>query len=556
MDRRLFLKALTTTSIAVPILTACGGGSNNRNDTGPVSTASSTNTQNLSSGLRFDHGVASGDPLDDRVILWTRVTPNSSHPESANPASVTVLCEVAEDPAFDQLVLSEQMTTGPDRDYTVKLDAAGLLADRRYWYRFSTADTVSPVGRARTLPMPGQFAERLRFAVCSCSSYPHGYFSVYRMIANRDDLDFVLHLGDYIYEYGDGQYGDNASRLLDPPHEIVSLSDYRRRYAHYRKDVDLQTAHATHPFITVWDDHESTNDSYKDGAENHNEGEGDWQERKLRAIQAYFEWMPIRPPTQEQDSIYRDFQYGDLANFMMLDTRLEGREKQLDNPVDPARSEPRDLLGQAQKDWFKHKLATAQGQWKFVGQQVMFAQLQLLEIQRLLPQVPTNDFSPLIAINMDQWDGYPREREEILDFVDDEGIENLVVLTGDIHTSWANELYKSSGILTSGVLDDPLGVEFVTPSVTSPGFPEGAAQLVSAILPAVNPHMKYTDLNNKGFILMDVNRQRAQAEYYYAADISDPALSGVESDKVKTVAVKAGTNRLIEDTPVSRPRQV
>ncbi|WP_232787457.1 alkaline phosphatase D family protein [Spongiibacter nanhainus] len=551
MDRRLFLKALTTTSIAVPILTACGGGSNPRNAANPVSTASTANTQNLSSGLRFDHGVASGDPLDDRVILWTRVTP-----DSANPAAVTVLCEIAEDPAFEQVVLSEQMATGPDRDYTVKLDAAGLLADRRYWYRFSTADTVSPVGRARTLPMPGQFVERLRFAVCSCSSYPHGYFSVYRMIANRDDLDFVLHLGDYIYEYGDGQYGDNASRLLDPPHEIVSLSDYRRRYAHYRKDVDLQTAHATHPFITVWDDHESTNDSYKDGAENHNEGEGDWQERKLRAIQAYFEWMPIRPPTQEQDSIYRDFQYGDLANFMMLDTRLEGREKQLDNPVDPARSEPRDLLGQTQKDWFKHKLATAQGQWKFVGQQVMFAQLQLLEIQRLLPQVPTNDFSPLIAINMDQWDGYPSEREEILDFVDDEGIENLVVLTGDIHTSWANELYKSSAVLTSGVLDDPLGVEFVTPSVTSPGFPEGAAQLVSAILPVVNPHMKYTDLNNKGFILMDVNRQRAQAEYYYAADISDPAQSGVESDKVKTVAVKAGTNRLIEDTPVSRPRQI
>lgn len=550
MDRRLFLKALTTTSIAVPILTACGGGSNNGTDASPVSTASSANNQSLSSGLGFEHGVASGDPLDDRVILWTRVTP-----PSAAISSATVLCEVAEDPDFQQLVLSETMTTHADRDFTVKLDAAGLLADRRYWYRFSGADTVSPVGRARTLPMAGQYAERLRFAVCSCSSYPHGYFSVYRMIANRADLDFVMHLGDYIYEYGDGQYGDNANRLLDPPHEIVSLSDYRRRYALYRKDVDLQAAHAQHPFVTVWDDHESTNDSYKDGAENHNEGEGDWQERKLRAIQAYFEWMPIRPPTQAQDSIYRDFQYGDLANFMMLDTRLEGREKQLDNPVDPARAEPRDLLGQAQKEWFKHKLATAQGQWKFVGQQVMFAQLQLLEIQRLLPQVPTNDFSPLIAINMDQWDGYPAEREEILDFVEDEGIENLVVLTGDIHTSWANELHKSSGVLTSGVLDDPLGVEFVTPSVTSPGFPDGAAQLVSAVLPVVNPHMKYTDLSNKGFILMDVNRQRAQAEYYYAADIADPAQSGVESDKVKTVAVKTGTNRLIEDTPVSRPRQ-
>lgn len=544
VNRRHFLRAMSTVSIAVPILTACGSNSNSSRASNPA-----TGNPGATPSVSFLHGVASGDPLDDRVILWTRVTPSEDF-----SGSINVLCEVAEDPEFASIVLAENFVTGPERDYTVKFDAAGLLSEQHYWYRFSVGEQHSDVGRALTLPMPGQYAEHLRFAVCSCSSYPHGYFSVYRMIANRTDLDFVLHLGDYIYEYGEGEYGDNAGRTLDPSHEIIVLEDYRRRYALYRRDVDLQAVHQTHPFITVWDDHETADNSYKDGANNHNDGEGEWSERKAQAIQAYFEWMPIRPPTASEDSIYRSFRYGDLADFVMLDTRIEGRIKQLDNPADPARADARDLLGQGQKEWFKNKLATAQNTWKIVGQQVMFAQLQLLEIQRLLPGVPTNDFSPLVAVNMDQWDGYPSEREEILDFVDENAIKNMVVLTGDIHSSWANELYKSSAILTSGVFDEPLGVEFVTPSVTSPGFPDGAAELVSAILPVVNPHMKYTDLKNHGFILMDVTHQRAQAEFYYAENIDLAEQSGVESSKVKSLAVESGSSRLKEDTPLSRPK--
>jgi len=547
VNRRHFLRAISTVSIAVPILTACGSNSNSNRAT--AASKPPAGSPVTAPPVSFNHGVASGDPLDDRVILWTRVTP-----DQADSGGIAVLCEVAEDPAFENVVLAENLVTGPERDYTVKFDAAGLLSEQHYWYRFSVGDQHSPVGRALTLPMPGQYAEHLRFAVCSCSSYPHGYFSVYRMIANRSDLDFVLHLGDYIYEYGDGEYGDNAGRLLDPNHEILVLDDYRRRYAHYRRDVDLQAVHQIHPFITVWDDHETADNSYKDGANNHNEGEGEWTARKTQAIQAYFEWMPIRPPTASEDSIYRSFRYGDLADFVMLDTRIEGRIKQLDNPADPARVDARDLLGQSQKEWFKNKLATAQNTWKIVGQQVMFAQLQLLEIQRLLPGVPTNDFSPLVAINMDQWDGYPSEREEILDFVEENAIKNMVVLTGDIHSSWANELYKSSAILTSGVFEEPLGVEFVTPSVTSPGFPDGAAELVSAVLPVVNPHMKYTDLKNHGFILMDVTHQRAQAEFYYADNIDAADQSGVESSKVKSMAVERGSSRLKEDTPLSRPK--
>ncbi len=552
MDRRRFIKAMTAASLSIPILTACGGADSATSAAGSLMVGGDVdNSTPLSSGIKFLHGIASGDPLADRIILWTRATP----PEGST-GDVTVLCEISEDPDFASLILSAKLTTNADRDYTVKFDAVGLSPDRRYWYRFKAQDAVSSTGRARTLPAPGDFADRLRFAVCSCSSFPHGYFSVYRMIANRNDLDFVLHLGDYIYEYGQGEYGGHEAResLLDPVHETVSLDDYRRRYALYRLDVDLQAAHAQHPFVTVWDDHETCDNSYKDGAKNHNEDEGDWLDRKTGAIQAYFEWLPIRPPTPEKDSIYRSFQYGDLADFMMLDTRLEGREKQLDIPSDPARAEQRNLLGQTQKDWFKHELEVSQGVWKFVGQQVMFAQLQLLELQAMLPLVPAGDFGPLIAVNMDQWDGYPSEREEILDFIEEKEINNMVILTGDIHSSWANEVYRHSPLLTGGVFEEPLAAEFVTTSITSPGFPDGAAELVSSVLPAVNPHIKYTDLKNKGFILIDVTRERTQAEFYYAKDISLAENSGIEMDKIKTLAVQNGSSRLSEDGEVSRAR--
>ncbi|WP_223826185.1 alkaline phosphatase D family protein [Spongiibacter pelagi] len=527
-------------------MTACGGGSNR----GPASSGGDDvvpGTQTTPGA--FVHGVASGDPLSDRVILWAHLSP-----EESDLSEAVVRCQLSDDPSFSNLLIDELLATGPERDFTVKYDAAGLLADKHYWYRFIAGETVSTVGRTRTLPAAGESADRLRFAVCSCSSYPHGYFSVYRMMANRSDLDFIMHLGDYIYEYEQDGYGDHADRLLDPAHEIIVLDDYRRRYALYRKDPDLQAAHAIHPFINVWDDHESADNSWKDGASNHNDGEGEWPARKAQAIQAYFEWIPIRPPTLDQTSIYRSFEYGDLASFMMLDTRLEGREEQLAIPIDPSRAQPRDLLGQTQKDWFKNKLATAQGQWKFVGQQVMFAQLQILELERLLPaEFPTSQFSPLIAINMDQWDGYAVEREEILNFIEDEAIDNVVVLTGDIHTSWANEVYKSSTLI-SNLTTEPLAAEFVTPSITSPGFPDGAAELAAALLPVVNPHMKYIELKTKGFILMDVTAERTQAEYYYAEDISTADMIGVESDTVKTVAVYDGSSRMTLDTPISTPR--
>ena len=508
MDRRQFLAAATVGAVATPLLSACRGGR-----------AESADTPLDSGSVAFEHGVASGDPLSDRVILWTRVSPLNTG------SAVQVRVEVAEDPEFIGLVHDSLVTTDASRDFTVKVDADGLQSDRAYWYRFSSSGAVSLEGRTRTLPAPSAQPERLRFAVTSCSSYPHGFFGVYRMMANRTDLDFVLHLGDYIYEYEEGGYGDGApiGRTLDPAHEIISLDDYRRRYALHRSDADLQECHRRHPFIAVWDDHETADNSWKDGANNHNDGEGDWLERKANGIQAYFEWMPIRPFADDRERIYRRFQFGQLADFLMLDTRLYGRDEQLTLPIDPARHDPsRTLLGDTQKAWLKDNLTASTSRWKFLGQQVMMGQLQVLEIQRLIPaDTPLDTYSSLIALNMDQWDGYAAEREELFDFVRAESIDNLVVLTGDIHSSWANELYQNPAAVTGGLLERPLGVEFVTPSVTSPGFPAGAAELASALLPVVNPHIRYSELQTHGFILVDVDQDRTQAEFYYQEDIRD-----------------------------------
>jgi alkaline phosphatase D len=280
----------------------------------------------------FTHGVASGDPLADRVILWTRLIPGSGQ-----HSKVDCLWQVALDADFNQLVSSGSASTGVHRDYTVKVDAAGLEPGQQYYYRFLRDSISSPVGTTRTLPQ-GDISE-FRLGVCSCSNYPQGYFNTYRHMANTE-LDLVLHLGDYIYEYAEGVYAnpvatDQLGRQVEPSTEILSLEDYRMRYGLYRTDADLQAVHARHPFITVWDDHELANDCWNGGAENHNEGEGDFAARARIARQAYHEWMPIRTTEAgDQAPIYRSFKIGNLADLLMLDTRLHGRDRPLDYAVD------------------------------------------------------------------------------------------------------------------------------------------------------------------------------------------------------------------------------
>lgn len=282
----------------------------------------------------FLHGVASGDPLVDRVILWTRVTPLDAPEALPDGGALEINWEISEDKNFtstDGAVASGAVTTSPARDYTVKVDAAGLRPGRRYYYRFAHGDSVSPVGRTRTLPTGKIGAARL--VVVSCSSFPHGYFNVYRELATLSDVDLVVHLGDYIYEYDADSYSSEEAkekgRLVLPTSELTALEHYRTRHGQYKMDPDLQAAHARHAFITVWDDHEVANDAWSGGAENHNEGEGEWDARRDAAIQAYMEWMPIRENEGDSAIIYRSFEFGDLASLIMLDTRIIGRDKQL-----------------------------------------------------------------------------------------------------------------------------------------------------------------------------------------------------------------------------------
>lgn len=534
LSRRAFLQAAGAAT-ALGGLAGCANSSAGR-DAGPV----------------FQHGVASGDPQSDRVILWTRVTP-----ERVNQR-VTVQLHVATDPQMRDLVHHSSQQTTAARDFTVKFDPAGLRPATTYYYRFAALGQQSAVARTRTLPEGS--VSHLRFAVLSCASYPHGFFNAYARVAERADLDCVLHLGDYVYEYGnqDGQYGADVQaggRTYVPDTEMITLEDYRTRHAHYKLDADLQAVHLQHPFITVWDDHESTNDSFRDGAENHTEGEeGIWAQRKSWAIQAYYEWMPIREQAQNEVApTVRRFQFGDLVDLIMLDTRLHGRDEAVEPNGAPIANTgfssffqtgefanpERQLLGADQEDWLRAQLANSQGTWKLLGQQVMFGQLKF--------QGQPNATGLSQYINPDQWDGYDPARQRVFEMIrtatQGGAVDNVVVLTGDIHTSWAMDLSEDPN---NPLVYDPtsgegaLAVEFVATSVTSPGLDALVGVGDNGLL-TQNPHLKYIDLSEHGYLLLDITPERCQGEFWFVDDILAPT----DGERFATgFAAEAGQNRL------------
>jgi alkaline phosphatase D len=449
----------------------------------------------------FYHGVASGDPLADKVVLWTRVTPDST---VLSTDSIQVNWRVATDTAMSNVVTSGMGYTNEAKDWTFKIDASGLSADGCYYYDFYSLNKYSVRGRTFTAPVGD--IDSLRFAVVSCSNYEHGYFNAYARLLQRNDFSAVLHLGDYIYEYEAGGYSANiAGRDNAPTNEIISLTDYRVRHSHYKLDDDLRMLHQQYPFITIWDDHESANDSYKDGAENHSEGpEGLWVDRKAYSMQAYHEWMPIRT-APGSGSIYRTIEYGDLAKFYMCDTRLEGRTEQSAGSNDSTRT----ILGTAQYNWLVNELDNSSAQWNIMGQQVMMAPLEIFGT----------------PVNNDQWDGYNWERTKLQDHIVNNNIENFVVLTGDIHTSWANDLPGSGYDASTGA--GSVGVEFVVTSVTSPGLP---LSVPASTIQLENDHMQYIDLTEHGYMILDINKQRTQADWYYLSDITTPSTSDYYAD--------------------------
>lgn len=449
----------------------------------------------------FYHGVASGDPLTDRVILWSRITTADANP--------TVNWQIATDLAFANIVTSGTYTTDASRDYTIKVDATGLQANTWYYYRFSYNGTNSLIGRTRTAPAGD--VDSLRFAVLSCSNYTAGYFNAYRDIAIKNEVDAVLHLGDYFYEYGGGSSSipGDSTRVHEPDYEIESLADYRMRHSQYKLDPDLRYVHQQYPFITVWDDHETTNNSWYGGAENHDSTEGNWFARKSFANKAYFEWLPIREATPGNDSIiHRTIPFGDLLDFIMIDTRLEGREEQLGfgiSVTDPALADTsRTLLGASQLNWFKNELSNSTARWRIIGNQVMVAQLVAFNL----------------VLNGDQWDGYPAERKKVFDHILDNNIDNVVFLTGDIHTSWGNDIPYNTANYNAQTGAGSVATEFVCTSVTS-GSGGGFGGFSPAAITNLNPYMKYIEFSKRGYVLLDVNKTRVQGDWIYMSTITD-----------------------------------
>jgi len=462
----------------------------------------------------FRHGVASGDPLAHRVILWTRISPTREELRG----EIRVEWWIARDPDARDVVRRGEAFASADRDFTIKVDADGLEPGAAYHYGFVCEGAASPVGRTRTLP--GDDASALRFALVSCANYPQGFFHAYACIAGLDALDAVIHVGDYLYELGEGEYGDGLAigRGVDPVHEIVSLEDYRRRHALYKTDPDLQAAHARHPWISVWDDHEIANDAWREGAENHQPGEGDFGTRKLAAIRAYQEWMPIRDlPT----GLFRRFRFGGLADLVMLDGRLHGRDRKVDAMDQAGARDPsRTLLGADQTRWLLDALAQSKHDgiaWRIVGQQVVFSTLVNGEER----------------FNPDAWDGYRANRGQILAALADAAIDDVVVLTGDVHSAWAIDVPDSE---VPGAVYDPAtgrgarALEIVAPAVTSlPLWAHEGAREVFPDPEKTLAHVRFADLEHNGFVLLELSRERLRAEFF-----------AIDSVRVREAACRAG----------------
>lgn len=514
----------------------------------------------------FVHGVASGDPLQDKVILWTRLTPV----DLSAPLKVT--WEIAIDDQFKQNLKTGTVQTNKTDDFTVKVDATGLQAGTTYYYRFRFGSKVSPVGQTKTLPVT---TNKVSFAVCSCSNYPAGYFYVYREIA-KQNVDVVIHLGDYIYEYGaDGYATEDAAKLgrtLPPDNnkEILKLDDYRKRYALYRQDKDLQAVHQRHPFIVIWDDHELANDTWREGAENHQSNEGPFLERKLAALQAYFEWMPIRPVSSTDHlNIYRQFNFGSLVELTMLDTRIIARDKQLEyadymtaagldaekfqaDLTDPKRT----LMGYTQRDWLVGKLKQSTATWNVVGQQVLMSKMWIpAELLLSLGQITSGGTSPdtlakmnaqitelvtlklrleqgdptltvqekarvttLVPYNLDAWDGYYAEREFVYDKLA-EFNKKIIVLAGDTHNAWTSYLYSQKG--------EYVGVELATSSVSSPGLekylsiPLAQLQQFEFAFTTLIDELAYCNLNQRGYLMVTLDDKQVQSDWIFVDSIKN-----------------------------------
>lgn len=449
--------------------------------------------------IAFRHGVASADPLPDGVLLWTRCSTDAREP-------LAVGWWVSATPDGSTVVARGTTEASTERDHTVHVDADGLDPATTYWYGFTAGDARSPVGRTGTAPAPDDAVQHLRLGLASCASWPCGYFNAYANLARRD-LDLVVHVGDYLYENDSVSLTAKAVRAHRPPGPLHTLDDYRRRHAQYRTDPDLQALHARHPMVAAWDDHEVAGGAWRDGATAHRPGvHGAWAERRAAAVQAYLEWVPVRTGGAGWGSVHRRVGLGPLADIVMLDTRLIGRDRPAADGKAVLRLAygDRALLGEAQWRWLEAQLtvaAAAKPRWLLLGNQVVLAPVRALGL------------GGGRGINPSQWDGYPAERERLYRLLRSTGwASDVAVLSGDLHSSWASNL--------------PVGAEFVGPSVTTDAFAKTVLPFTAAARPAAwwfraqNPHVRMADLRRHGYVIVDVTPDHLQADWWHVRTIA------------------------------------
>lgn len=468
----------------------------------------------------FPLGVASGDPSTDGVVLWTAL--------GLRGRSRKVGYEVFADPELRERLFTGRIEAGPDSDWTARVELDGLSPGTSYWYRFEHGGARSPVGRTRTLP-EGR-VEELRVAVVSCASYAHGFFHVYREVAERADIDVVLHLGDYIYEYASEEYG--ARRAYDPPHECVTLSDYRRRYRQYRRDADLQALHQQHPVIALWDDHEIADNGWREGALNHQPHEGLFPVRRAAATRAFHEYLPLRSESPEK--VWRDFRIGDLVDLWALDTRGWGRDAQVSSREADLLDPGRQLLGADQEQWVLEGLTRSSARWKVLAQQIPFAGITV---------GPGGHF----PYNFDQWDGYSGARQRLLEGI--AAVDDVVLLAGDIHSHWAMEVAADPfdpERYDPATGEGAVAVELVTSSVTTPTWASAEfAVQVEAELGAWNPHVRHLDFRQRGWLELTFTPEEVVADFH-VIDGTDWYQGGSRLDA--SMLVRRGASRLVSTT--------
>jgi alkaline phosphatase D len=483
---------------------------------------------------RFPSGVASGDPWPDRIVLWTR----------AAEGKTELGWTMARDPELRDPVRSGRVTA--DRESGVaRVDVTDLDPGTTYFYGFDADGVPSPIGRTRTLPEGP--TDHLRIAVFSCAKYAAGYFNALGRIADRDDIDFVLCLGDYIYEYSnqDRGLGTEIGRAFEPDHRCATLEDYRTRYAQARSDPEMQRMHARHPIIAIPDDHEVADNRWRDGAKKHHPDEqGDWEARWEAGMTAWMEWLPARlPRSGDARHLYRSFHLGDLADLIVLDSRTH-RDRQA-KPPETERPE-RTLLGEKQLEWYADQLMRSRASWRLVANQVMVAQVE----SDLLPDEVEDPLAEISVIgghhtvSPDHWDGYPGERERVLRGIRKLGIDDTVFVAGDVHSSWACDLKFDA----HDPEEDSVAVELVTTSATSENLDDHAGWGYRTRSPQIerqvveeNPHIHWCELDSHGYLLVDVTPDRVQGDWYFVDTILRPS-DGVRF--AESYAVRRGERHL------------